>query len=38
MEFALVFGEDYNVKGSDFIIFDQDHLFPMDMYGKEDGV
>jgi hypothetical protein len=38
MEFAIVFGEDYNVKGSDFIIFDHDHLFPMDMYGVEDGV
>ena len=38
MEFALVFGEDYNVKGSDFIVFDQDHLFPMDMHGVSDGV
>jgi hypothetical protein len=38
MEFGLVFGEDYNVKGSDFIVFDHDHLFPQDMYGVSDGV
>jgi len=38
MQFGLVFGEDYNVKGSDFIIFDHHHLFPQDMYGLSDGV
>lgn len=37
MEFALVFGEDYNVKGSDFVVFDHGHLFPQDMFGVEDG-
>ena len=35
---GIVFGDDYDVKGSDFIVFDTDEPLPMDMYGYENDI
>ena len=35
---GIVFGEDYDIKGSDFIVFDTDKENPVDMYGYEADI
>ena len=35
---GIVFGEDYDVKGSDFIVFDTDESIPWDMNTVKNGI
>ena len=35
---GIVFGDDYDVKGSDFLVFDTDEPLPMDMYGYDNDI
>ena len=35
---GVVFGDDYDVKGSDFIVFDTDLPIPLDMYGYDNDI
>ena len=35
---GIVFGQDYDIKGSDFIVFDTDTPNPIDMYGYENDI